>query len=88
MNLWRASLPSTLATYSHDQQIVGAAVFVAILLVAAIASVVRRPALTRAAVSAASELDGFDDQQHCAYYQVAAQGQHAQFGACRPLNRV
>jgi hypothetical protein len=27
--------------YSHDQQIVGAAVFVAILLVAAIASVVR-----------------------------------------------
>jgi hypothetical protein len=88
MNFWMASLAAQVPHYSHAQQIVGAAVFVAILLVAAIASVVRHPALTRAAVSAASELDGFDDQQHCAYYQVAAQGQHAQFGACRPLNRV
>jgi hypothetical protein len=74
MNFWMASLPAQVPHYSHDQQIVGAAVFVAILLVAAIASVVRRPspALTRAAVSAASELDGFDYQQHCAYYHVAA----------------
>jgi hypothetical protein len=36
-----ASLAAQVPHYSHDQQIVGAAVFVAILLVAAIASVVR-----------------------------------------------
>jgi hypothetical protein len=41
MNFWMASLAAQVPHYSHAQQIVGAAVFVAILLIAAIASVVR-----------------------------------------------
>jgi hypothetical protein len=41
MNLWMTPLTAYLPQYSHDQQMAGAAVFLAILLIAAIASVIR-----------------------------------------------